>query len=181
MVDGEVTELVGPKSLEVVPLGEGALEGAPHDEIDQFRARFQAFQQDITATNTVLARNIKKVDAMQRALSKATKPTNDLLNKLHQAREELLDIKKEMSGDPVKGEIGERSDPTPQDGAFIGLVALNTTYGPTPNHKAALGRAENQLQDLKSDLKAVQERLSALESDLKDAGAPWIEGQGLIE
>ena len=79
-------------------------------------------------------------------------------------------------------EIGERSAPNPGNGAFVGMVALATsTYGPTPNHEGALRVAQDQLGEIKPALKAAESRVPALEAALKAAGAPWIEGQGLLE
>ena len=47
---------------------------------------------------------------------------------------------------------------------------------------AAFQRANNQLQDIKKELNAmVKGTIPSLESELKAAGAPWIEGQGLIQ
>jgi hypothetical protein len=182
VVDGQVTDLAGPQNFEVVPLAEGALKGASYQEIQAFRIKFQSFQQDLKATNTVLATNIKTIDAMSRALSKANNPSKDLVTKLYRVKMELLDLDKAMNGDDTRGEIGERSNPTPRDAGRMGGVALGNTYGPTGNQIAAFNRAAEQLAELKVAIgKVTTETIPALAKDLKAAGAPWIEGQGLIE
>ncbi|WP_425235499.1 WD40/YVTN/BNR-like repeat-containing protein [Ulvibacterium sp.] len=181
-IDGKITQLGEPQRLEVVPLGKGALEGASYEEIMAFTQEYHAFQKDLTATNAVLSKNLMLVNAMQRAADKSDKPSTDLINSIHEARERLLNIEKELKGDQTKGEIGERSDPTPQNANSVASTALRTTYGPTPNHKASFLRGKNQLKEIKSKLKIVTDTtLPAIERDLKAAGAPWIEGQGLIE
>ena len=94
----------------------------------------------------------------------------------------LLDLDKSMNGDDTKGEIGERSNPTPSDAGMLGWVALSNTYGPTGNHKAIFERAVEQLAELKLQIRKIaDETMPALEKELKSAGAPWIEGQGLID
>ena len=81
----------------------------------------------------------------------------------------------------LKNEIGERNPPAPGDGSFVGYVALINTYGPTGNHTKAFNRANQQLQQVKGELRTVTETtLPALEAALKAAGAPWIEGQPLL-
>ncbi len=181
MVDGIVTQLVEPQSFEVVPLGEGALKGSSFDEISAFRADFQSFQQDVTATQMVLKRSIGLVGAMDRALAKMRSRSDQLVSRIHRAREQLLDVDMMMNGNKTKDEIGERSDPTPTDGNFIGFVALANTYGPTPNHKAAFDRSKKQLREVKEKLKELSDNvLPGIERDLKASGSPWIEGQGLI-
>ncbi|MDH3796692.1 MAG: glycosyl hydrolase, partial [Flavobacteriaceae bacterium] len=181
VVDGQETVLAGPNSFKVVPLAKGALQGASFDDIAAFRKTFEGFQQEMSAVQDVLDKNKQKINAMQRALTKATNPTAALANRLHEARATLLAIHTELNGNQAKAEIGERTKPNPNSGGFIGFVALGTsTYGPTDNHKAALNVASTQLQAIKGKLNSfVSQEMPGLESALKAAGAPWIEGQGL--
>jgi hypothetical protein len=182
LVDGTLTELAPAQPFQILPLTEGALKGASYEEIEAFRSDFEAFQQDLSATQTVLKENKLKVEAMQRALEKANSPSPELMAKLYQARENILAIDSELNGNPAKGEIGERTEPNPGNGAFIGSVALSSsTYGPTPNHKGALNVAKSQLKEIKTKLNGFLQGLPALETQLKTVGAPWIESQGLIK
>lgn len=181
-VDGVTTELQGPQSFNVIPMYDGALPRKSYDEMNQFREAVSAFQQDLTATNMLMNQQMQKVSAMKRAANKTTAPNDELLRDINSARLELLAIQKELRGNPVKGEIGERSNPTANDGSGISWRAFGNTYGPTGTHKALLQRVKNQLRDVKSKLKPISEStLPAIERRLKAAGAPWIEGQGLIE
>ena len=124
----------------------------------------------------------KNVDAMKRAYAQVKVPSNDLYAKILEAKKTLLAIDETMNGNSAKNEIGERNPPTPGDGSFVGFVALINTYGPTGNHKKAFGRAKNQLKSVKSTLSGLVEgTIPQLEAELKAAGAPWIEGQGLIK
>ncbi len=181
-VDGKTTTLQGPQQFKVVPMYEGALPRKSFDEINQFRETVVAFQQDLRATNMTIEQQLQKIAAMKRAANKTTAANNNLLEEINSARITLLGIQKALQGDRVKGEIGERSDPTPNNGNRIAFSALSNTYGPTGNHRASLNRAKNQLQDIKAQLTNVMTNtLPALEIRLKQAGAPWIEGQGLIK
>ena len=181
-VDGVNTILQGPESFKVVPLFEGTLERKSTKEMDDFRNAVFAFQQNLTATNISLSRSTRKVDAMQRALGKSTRPAEGLSKRINDARILLLDIDKELNGDDTKGEIGSRSNPTASEGNSLGWRALSNTYGPTGEHQALLNRVKSQLIKVKTKLKNVLENtLPAIERDLKASGAPWIEGQGLIK
>ena len=181
-VDGKTTTLQGPQEFKVIPMYEGALPRKSFDEINQFRETVVAFQQDLRATNMAMEQQLQKIAAMKRAANKTTAANNNLLEDINSARITLLGIQKALQGDRVKGEIGERSDPTPNNGNRIAFSALSNTYGPTGNHKASLNRAKNQLQDIKAQLSnVITNTLPALETRLKQAGAPWIEGQGLIK
>jgi photosystem II stability/assembly factor-like uncharacterized protein len=181
-VDGTETVLQGPESFKVEPLFEGALPRKPFEETDAFRDAAFAFQQDLTATNIELETSQQTVDAMLRALNKASSPSDDLYKRLNTVKTALMDIDKELHGNSIKDEIGERSNPTASDGSSIGWIALGNTYGPTEEHKALLSRVQSQLKKVKAKLQPiVATTIPALESDLKKAGAPWVEGQGLIK
>ncbi len=181
-MNGVDTVLQAPETFKVEALFEGVLPRKPFNEINSFRDAAFAFQQDLTATNIALATSQKTVDAMLRALDKASAPTNDLYTRLNETKIALLDIDKELHGNSIKNEIGERSDPTASDGSSIGWRALGNTYGPTDEHKAFLSRVQSQLKKVKAKLEPiVSTTLPSLASDLKNAGAPWVEGQGLIE
>ncbi len=181
-VDGALKELSSSQNFVVKPLTKGALPAKPTSEIDAFREMYQDFQQNLTATNTILDKSIVRVDAMKRAMDEATNPTAALSSKIYEAKSQLQSIKKQMSGSPSKNEVGEKVPPSPGDGSFIGQVALGNTYGPTGNQKAALKTARNKLASIKRELGVlVKNTLPALEAELKSAGAPWIEGQELIK
>jgi photosystem II stability/assembly factor-like uncharacterized protein len=181
-VDGKTTQLADPITFVIQPLEKGALTAKPHEEIASFRELYQKFQEDMTATNTNLQESKAIVNAMMRALDQAKQPTNELTSRIYEVKQQLLQIDKIMKGSTAKNEIGERNSLSPNDGSFIGIVALRNTYGPTGNQKAAFNRAKKQLSDIKSQLKTIVDTtIPAIEQDLKKAGAPYIEGQGLIK
>ncbi len=181
-VDGVTTVLQGPQEFKVVPMYDGHLPRKSFDEMNSFRDDVFAFQQDLTATNMMMDQQMKKIGAMKRAANKTTAPNDALIKEISDARVELLAIQKELQGDNVKDEIGERSNPTANDGGGIGWRAFGNTYGPTGTHKKLLGRVKNQLKDVKSKLSRMADvTLPAIERRLQQAGAPWIEGQGLIK
>lgn len=181
--NGKMTELVASKNFKVIPLTKGALKGASYEEIASFTKLYQSFQQDMNATKTVLARNLLIVKAMKRALDKASVPSDDLSDRIYNARKELLDIDEALTGNKTKAEIGESSKPTPEVGDFIGKASLkSSTYGPTATHKAALDLSIKQLVQIKSKLKNISDEVfPTIVNDLKAAGAPWVEGQGLVD
>ena len=181
-VDGVTTVLQGPKDFNVVPMYNGTLQRKSYDDMNNFREEVFAFQQDLTATNMMMNKQMQKIGAMKRAANKTTAPNDTLLKDINDARIQLLAIQKELSGDAIKDEIGERSDPTANDGRGIPWRAFGNTYGPTGTHKALLNRVKSQLQKVKTKLSnVVTNTMPGLEKRLQAAGAPWIEGQGLIK
>lgn len=180
--NGTLTPLAGPQTFVVRNMYEGALPAQPQEETDRFRERFQQFQQELKAFETVMNKELSTVDAMKRALKEARTPSAELYGRIHTAQSELLELQQLLKGNPAKNEIGEDNAPSPADAVTVGGRALNNTYGPTANHKKALSRAEQQLEGMKGRLKTLsQNTVPQLETALKAAGAPWIEGQGIIE
>ncbi len=181
MVDGVMTQLTEPKEFEVVPLREGALEGASAEEVAAFRDEVHAFSQDITATAKVLERSMDKVKAMYTALGRTTQDNPELVTRIYEAKQQVVDLDARLNGRSVRNEIGERTAPTPRSGLSAGYRGLGTTYGPTELHKQTLQMGIQLLEGIKTDLTGlVEEVLPALEEELTEAGAPWMEGQGLI-
>jgi len=181
-VDGVTTTLQDAEEFELIPMYDGALPRKSFDEMNQFREEFISFQQDLTATKLTLSKSLKQVNAMQRAADKAASPSADLSTKINDARVSLLAIDNELNGNKTKREIGERSNPTASSGNSLGWRALGNTYGPTESHRTSLARVKSQLVKVKTKLKGLTSTaLPAIERDLKSAGAPWIEGQGLID
>jgi hypothetical protein len=181
-VDGVTTTLQEAQEFKVVPLYEGTLPRKSYDEINQFREDVVAIQQDLTATNLLLDNQLHKIAAMKRAANKTSLPNNELITAINLARLELLAIQKELRGDPVKGQVGEKSNPTANDAASLSWRAFGNTYGPTGTQKKFLNRVTSQLKKVKSKLSNVVENtMPSIEKSLQEADAPWIEGQGLIK
>jgi len=180
LVDGVWTDLAAPKNFDVVPLQEGTLKGASYEDIIAFRAKFEAYRQDMTNVRNELTMSMDKVDALGRALSRADEQPADLIKQLYDTKVQLESIDKHINGFDSKDEVGERDAPSPRDGQRMGRSALGTTYGPTGNHKVTFDRAVNQLAKVRGELaQFVNNTIPALEAAVAETGAPMIEGQGL--
>jgi hypothetical protein len=146
-----------------------------------FRSDLVEFQQDITATTSVLKQSTGKVQAMQMALSRISVLSGDLYAQLYQVEKSLADLQVQLNGDPIKDEVGELSEQSPRSMMYVGYRGLRGTYGPTETHRESLLVGVEKLSEIKSELAKISEvEIPALEKALKNAGAPWIEGQGLI-
>ena len=181
LVDGQMTQLSDGKQFKIKPLYQGALKGASYEEMIAFRGKLKKFQQYITATSTVMQKGLEKVNAMQRAAGSLRSESKDIVAKIYKAKMDLMDLDEMLNGNDTKDEIGERYPPAPRNRMFVGFRALFTTYGPTDMHKESVEIGLNQLKKIKGELGSFTEGvLPDLEKALMDAGAPWIEGQGLI-
>ena len=92
-------------------------------------------------------------------------------------KQEIIDLSIALNGDAAKNEIGEKTGPTIGTRLFkVSLGISNSTYGPTETNKESMAIIETQLNEIRSKLRASQQKISLLGEDLVKAGAPWVEG-----
>jgi photosystem II stability/assembly factor-like uncharacterized protein len=177
VVRGEVTQLSEPVTFDVVPLRDGALEGASNEEFAEFRENIENFQQDLTRTTNTLQDQITKINTLQRALSRADQEAPDLITKLNNARLRLQELNERMNGSEAKQEVGQLADnPSPRSRLFVGYRALNTTYGPTQLHRETIETGKEELSEFQKDLSDFTDNvMPGLEEAVQNAGAPPIE------
>ena len=180
-VDGAITDLSKPQTFEVVPLRKGALQGASPEVTAAFWREINMLQRSTSAAGMALQNGLKTITAMEKALGLATVDPGDLDSRLQQLRISLMDLDAEMNGNKAKQEIGEKTRPTVGErinAAYFGTALA--TYGPTPMHKRSLEIAKDQFSKIKESMeKILYQDIPALEKDLINSGAPWVEGQVL--
>jgi hypothetical protein len=165
--------------FEVVPAFDGALERAPANVVAAFRQEVEAFSLEMTETMDLLQEQIQKVEAMQTALSRADSPDPELNQRLYDTRLELLELRERMQGSEARGEVGERSPPTPSSRLFVGYRGLSTTYGPTEMHRQSIQVGRAELAPIRADIERyADEVVPSLHEALEATGAPPIEGMG---
>ena len=176
-VDGNLTVLAGPKEFKVIPLKEGALKGKSYEEIESFREEYFAFTKDLSATNLKLSNCLKLVKSMENALNKADISSKEMYSRIHEARETLLDLDKELTGDKTKGEIGQASDPTANSyNSRFASILRNSTYGPTEHHQELFDLSKKRLNAIKQKVNNFySSKLQPLKQELIDMGAPILE------
>ena len=179
-VDGVITPLDGPVEFEVERLMDGALESAPLEEIASFQARLEGLWARTSAANTVMEQSMNRVQAMQTAVKRTDADAHDLNQRIYQLKQKLYELEEELEGNKSIESIGERTTPTVQSRIYVAFRGAATTYGPTEVHQENLDIAQAELGDIESELQRIsEETIPQLEKELRDAGAPWIEGPAL--
>ncbi len=178
---GKIKALAGPVPFQVERLRKGALPGASPEKILAFRAAFNALQTDIAALDYTMEQSRNKIEAMEKALVRtSTQGMPAMMEKLHSLREEMEAIDLAMNGPDSKDEIGEPNVKSMRSYLWTAASGLRTTYGPTGLQQECLKAAQTLFEQHKDDiLNIAQVRLPEMEKALREAGAPWIEGQPL--
>jgi len=179
-VNGEVEMLSSAIEFDVVPLRESALAGSSPEKAAAFWRAYENTVRNSTAVNRSLSAEMARVEAMRKALSRATVAPGDLDERLARLRAGLQKIEDQLYGNRAKREVGEKTKPTIGDRLFsVELGIGQSTYGPTATHLKTMKIVNTQLGSIKTDLVALQATAKALGEELLEAGAPWIEGSPL--
>jgi len=182
-VDGTITNLSEPAPFSVERLYKGALAGADPKVTAAFWKETERLNKSTTAASRTLSKTLQRVDLLQKALIRIPAAPGNLDSELHKIKQTLMELDEELNGNRSKREIGEKTRPTIarwQNVASSGT--FNSTYGPTPLHRRSLEIAGAKFVGLRKDLEnIVDQELPRVEKALRDAGAPWIEGQSIPE
>jgi len=178
----KMTQLGEEQSFEVKALREGALAGASYEEMEAYREELQAVQNDLMITTSSLAEALKRIGAMEQACYRMDQEVPQLLARIKELENTVHGLQVALNGYSSKSEIGEKGVATPRNRLSVARAGLSTTYGPTELHRESLNLGRSELDPIKKSVKKLtEESLPALERELKEAGAPWIEGQGWPE
>jgi len=178
--NGKVTPLDGPISFEVKAIRTGVLQGISHEQYNSYLNEITEVYSAITAVRDVLTESTKMHKALANALEKAQILPGSIEPKLEALKRDLTRLNNSISGSPSRSEVGERNPSGIGQFLSNAMAGLGGTYGPTPLHAKSLEIAKDLLVSLKAEVKDISEnRIPALEVELKAAGAPYIMGQGI--
>ena len=178
--NGEVTPLDGPVSFEVKAIREGVLKGIGYEEYNTYLNEISELYNNISAVEDVLSESIKMQKAMANALKRAKILPGSIEPKIAGLKADLIRIKKSISGSPSKSEVGEKNPSGLDNYLYNATLGLRDTYGPTALHMKSLEIAKKLLADLRTEVISISKnKIPEIEKDLKEAGAPYIMGQGI--
>jgi hypothetical protein len=177
-VNGEVTQLAEPMEFEVVPMREGALEGASQEEVASFWREFESVSRQASALEARLDMSLKQSKAMFTALERAAIAPGDMDDRLYKLHSDLRDLEEKLRGNEAKRQVGEKTKPTVGERLFAVHRGISrSTYGPTDTHRRVLDIAKEDIAGLSQELQQYRGDLEQLSADLIAAGAPYVEGQ----
>jgi hypothetical protein len=181
-IDGVVTELSSPQTFQVERLYEGALPAADPQVVATFWRQVEELNRSTSAARRVLSDALDRVSLLQKLLLRTQSAPGDLEQGLHDVRQALLQLEEELEGDQSKSKVGEEGPLTLSSMGWSLGSAMDNTYGPTSTQRRSLEIATEELRTHRGRLEQlVNTEIPRLEQALRDAGAPWIEGEPLPE
>jgi hypothetical protein len=179
-VDGETTPLGEPQTVNVVPLYDGGtLPGATPQQVADFMQDVAELVRVSSAVGEIVEETEQRVEAIAEALEKSR--TVDLDGEVHAFKVRLYEMRDKLEGDQ---QMQKFSEPEPASiskrimTVFMGNQS--STYGPTPTHRRSFEIAQQELAEVKADLKQLVEvDLPAFEEKLEAAGVAWTPGRSI--
>lgn len=183
LIDGQTTALSEARPFEVERMRTGVLDGAEPEQTVAFWQQIASLQRATSAANQVLATSREKLGNLKTALSRSEVAPGGMDHEIYQLEQEVYAIEEQLGGNQSKNQIGENGPHT--IGSRISAATIGTTlstYGPTPTHRRSLEIAEQEFATIRQRINTLnEERIPALEQQLRDAGAPWTPGSPLPE
>ena len=179
-INGVVTALSGPETFTVKPI-----DASPEATND--RAGLLAFQQEtsdlsraVSGANAASRELRNRLAYLKRAVETLNAPNDDQRTRIQQIETILDDTDLALTGDRT---ISSRNEPAPWSiSARVGEVrgwGWSNQSPATGSSQDALAIAKQEFTTALSQLRDVEQRLTALEDELEQLGAPYTPGRGV--
>jgi len=180
VVDGKTQKLSQPQQFDVVPLRDGALPSKSYAETFEFMRNVEKTYKKVTAVQMGVSNSLKKVKSMHVALAQSNADVGYMDEELSKLRESLLEMDEVMNGNRSKMEPGEKRNPTVFTRLYTAArIASSSTYGPTTLALDNLNLANKKIRLIEKQLKSNTRSIDQLSQELRQAGAPWVEGDAI--
>ncbi len=176
-VAGVRTAVTQPTPFTVALLPNATITVADRERAVTFQRRAQELQRNVLGTNAVMAEVSTRLDALQQAVQRITRPTT-LDADVRAASAKLRAIREQLNGDNTPGRYSE-----PVATSLLGRLGRATSIGgtllpPTGTQQQQLELVAQQYPAIKAALDAfVATELAKLEREAEAQGAPWTPGR----
>ena len=176
-VAGQRSAITQPSPFEVKLLPNAPVTVADRERALQYQRRAQELQRVVLGTNSVMAEVSTRLDALQQAVQRITKPTT-LDADVRAASARLRAIREQLSGDNTPGRYSE-----PVEQSLLGRMNRAASFGeslgvPTKTQQDQLDIVAREFPAIKQALDAfIANELTRLEREAEAQGAPWTPGR----
>ncbi|HBE69967.1 MAG TPA: glycosyl hydrolase, partial [Planctomycetaceae bacterium] len=183
MVDGEVSEVVAPKSFEIEPLMFDDTLEIDQVAIMDFCREASKLAEITSAAGQLLDEADEQLAAAERLVQSSPEVPATLWKDIRALQIQILDLNEVLSGDRTRARRNEDSMPgllSRVNNAAFG--ALGSTEGPTETHREQLAIAAELYGEIEGDIrKVVYKDVPKLLKRIDELNAPWTPGRKLPE
>ncbi|GFD66904.1 glycosyl hydrolase [Alteromonas sp. KUL106] len=176
----KVTPLSEPVAFELMPIYEGALEGATHSEIEAYGKAVSDAQKRAISSTAVLNELADTMALLRTAIERTPNDVSNLETQFAAIQDELNALNKVFFGLKSRDQMGIKPANVMSRLRYA-RSALGSSYGPTAQHKDQLGYANDSLDNAVTRIDALQNRsVPTLQKAVVDAGGPWTPGLPVV-
>jgi photosystem II stability/assembly factor-like uncharacterized protein len=177
--DGESRTLAGPVSVSVKRMSKPQLEGSAMDDVVSFWEALAHVSGQVSAAQYALADIFEDIEMLERVVAASPVAPGAYDSRLAALRTQALDLDLALTGDKSRGEVGDYDVHRVTSWLWHAYGGVsNSSYGPTPSHRASLDYARDALAPVADAINQIlTETLPTLRADLMQDGAPWGRGQ----
>ncbi len=177
--DGKITELVTHRSFTTKLLNNTTIPAEDQQALFEFKDEVAEFLRVVTGTAKMLGEVIEKIRYLSAAFNNTSGASQEIMVKITELDAHLKDLDRKLNGDKS---LQNRDFPVPPSISSRINTIVNglwrSTSAPTHTQKTSLSIAENQFEDVYTDIKRIVEiDMPELEAVLEKEGAPWTPGR----
>lgn len=176
--EGKSTPMGQKVAFQVKDLYKGALPEPSFAEKQAYYDAYIAANARRTVLNDKLADLTKVAQSLEVAVLKLDTDYGDLLKDVTKVKKGLYDLQMELSGNPAKNAVGEKTKPDLNSRlSAAGAPIWGSTYGPTTTAKENLKLAEKLLSQYEVKIAALDVEVAAIEAAIQERGGVLIRGR----
>ncbi len=177
-LDGVTTDLAGPVSFEVEPIGTATLPEPDRAVLTAFQRETAALQRAVLGASQAAGEMATRITHLRKSAVDTPGGEPGWLDRLDALEGRLEDLQVALEGDST---VASRSEPTPPaiTDRMSQIVSghWTATSAPTATHRRNYEIAAQAFAPALDGLRGVEADLAALEAEMEAAGAPWTPGR----
>lgn len=174
--DGKVTTLGEPLEFVVESIVQPSVAGSSADELRAFYDRAAKTQISLMEATAQIVRLEKELEGRDELIREYATDLESLSAAVRKAERRLGTLKRKMSGDDLKSSRFVESAPgCAQRVAQAIFNSAGSMHGPTKTHRQQLEIGEQELNELRAELQALENgEVADLRNQMNSAGLAWI-------
>jgi len=176
--DGSMTPVGSPQNLSCQPLNIASLPADDLEALNTFNTKVAALSRAISAADAHLNALQGKLPYLEQAVLSVGAPNENWLGEISAITIDLREVDEQLNGDNLLLMDEGQSRMTLKGRTDMIVASLwTTTSAPTGTFERAYTEADEAFGDVLADLTQVGARVSAIEDELEEAGAPYTPGR----
>jgi len=172
-IEGKLTQIAGPKTLEVERIRKGTLTNPMTHEQTKHEEEIIAFTKLVNRYSHQFGKANKKLETYKNNLEYLTTNNQKLTNQVYELIKLKNQLNIELNGSPSKNEVGEKTEVSITNRLWKARGPVNS-YGASALHMESLWIAKALFNELQPKMDAYLNLIEKLGTELQKAGAPEV-------